>query len=137
MAIIPEALATVETEFLDITPTIEPSKTYALLNGRIGGNIDGEEAIKQFISKAIRTVRNRFLIYNDEYGSELENLIGANITRELLEEEIPRVVTETLIYDDRIASVNNFVVTYIGDKVFIQFSVTLTTGQTVESEVTV
>lgn len=136
MAIIPDTLVT-ELETVDTIATVEPSKTYALLDGRIVGTVDGDDAIKQYVAKAIRTARNRFLIYNDEYGCELEDLIGANVTRELLEDEIPRVITEALIYDDRIASVGSFVISNTGDSVFIKFTVTLTTGQTVESEVTV
>lgn len=137
MAIIPGTLEATELETINTVPTIEPSKTYALLNGRIGGTIDGEEAVKQFIAKAIRTARNRFLIYTDEYGSELDELIGENVTRELLDDEIPRVITESIIYDDRIASVGNFAITTVSDKVYVNFTVTLATGQTVESEVAV
>lgn len=136
MAIIPETLQT-ELETVETIATVEPSKTYGLLDGRIVGTVDGDDAIKQYVAKAIRTARNRFLIYNDEYGCELDDLIGANVTRELLEDEIPRVITEALIYDDRIASVGSFVISNKSDSVFIKFTVTLTTGQTVESEVTV
>lgn len=137
MAIIPESLQATELETIQTSPTAEPSKTYALLNGRIGGTIDGEEAVMQFISKAIRTARNRFLIYTDEYGSELSELIGENVTRELLDDEIPRIITEAIIYDDRIASVDNFTITTTSDNVNVAFTVTLATGQTVESEVVV
>lgn len=137
MAILPESLESAEIAMVDVPSTVEPSLTYQLLSNRLGGLIDGEEAIKQFIHKAIRTPRNRFLIYDDQYGCELEDLIGANVTRELLYDELPRVITEAIIYDDRIESVTNFNVQQLGDKTYINFTVGLVNGGTIESEVTV
>lgn len=137
MAIIPESLESAEIETSDGVRVPEPTKTYELLNGRIGGYVDGEDAIKQYVAKAIRTARNRFLIYDEDYGSELEELIGESVTRELLEEEIPRVIKEAIIYDDRISSVGKFGISNTGDKVYVKFTVTLATGQTLESEVSV
>lgn len=137
MAIIPVALEEAEFEVIETTVTIEPSLTFSLTPNGIGEKIDGIEAIRQFIAKAIKTARNRFLIYDDQYGSELDDLLGANVTRELLEEEIPRVIREALIYDERINDVTNFVVTSEGDKVFISFTVFLVNGEQVESEVSI
>lgn len=53
--------------------TLEPSKTYRLdiENGRIGGLIDGEEALRQFIKKAIMTARNRYIAYDEDYGCDI------------------------------------------------------------------
>lgn len=136
MAIIPETLQTDLEEAVTVS-VVEPSLTFQLLSDKLGGLINGDEAVEQFIHKAIRTPRNRFLIYDDQYGCEIEDLIGANATRELLEDEIPRVITEAIIYDDRIESVSNFSVTQDGDKTFISFTVGLRNGGTIESEVTV
>ncbi|MEK3995454.1 DUF2634 domain-containing protein [Psychrobacillus sp. FSL K6-2365] len=135
MAIIPQSLEEAELEVVEIEVQIEPSLTYSLLPNSIGGKIDGLEAIRQFIAKAIKTARDRFLIYDDQYGCDLESLIGANVTRELLDEEIPRVITEALIYDDRISDVVDFVITNEDDKVFVSFTVLLVNGEQVESEV--
>ena len=135
MAIIPQSLEEAELEVVETVFKIEPSLTYSLLPDSIGGKIDGIEAIRQFIAKAIRTARDRYLIYDDQYGCDLESLIGANVTRELLEEEIPRVIYEALIYDDRISDVVDFVITNEGDKVFVTFTALLVNGEQVESEV--
>lgn len=137
MAIIPETLQATELETTETVNTVEPSLTYQLLTESLGGLIDGDEAIKQFIYKAIRTPRNRFLIYDDQYGCELDDLIGANATRELLNDEIPRIIKDAIIYDDRIESVSNFTVNQDGDKTYISFTVGLINGGTIESEVTV
>lgn len=116
------------------TEIVEPSKTYRLSyeTSEIGGLIDGEDALRQFIVKAIRTARFRFLIYDDQYGSELEELIGADVSLELLQMEIPRVITEALIYDDRVADVVDFEIVRESDKLFVSFRVVTTTGDNVD-----
>jgi Protein of unknown function (DUF2634) len=121
-----------------VTPTSEPSLTYRLNleKGEIGGLIDGDEALRQFVSKAIRTARYRYLIYDDEYGSELEDLIGSDVTEAFLSEEIPRIIREALIYDDRIADVRDFNIQREGDGVYIEFTVEKTDGGTLTEEVT-
>ena len=120
------------------TTETQPSLTYALdlESGRIGGYIDGEDAIRQFIRKAVYTARYRYLIYSDDYGSEIDDLIAQNLPFSVLEIEVPRAIEEALISDDRINSVSNFVLMQEGDKVFVTFDVALTNGETIESEVT-
>jgi hypothetical protein len=122
-----------------VTPTPEPSLTYRLdyENGTIGGFIDGDEALRQFVIKAIQTARFRYLIYDDQYGSELEDLIGADVTDAFLNEEIPRVIREALIYDDRIADVRDFVVRRESDRVYVEFTVVKTDGDTLTEEVAI
>lgn len=93
----------------------------------IGGIIDGKDAIRQFIRKAILTPRFRHPIYNSQYGCELDDLVGQDISAELLHTEIQRIITEALIYDDRISSVSNFVIERTGDQLYVTFDV-----QTVE-----
>jgi phage baseplate assembly protein W len=134
MAILPETLEA--AEIVEAAIEIQPSLTFELLDGRIGGLIDGETAIRQFIQKAIRTARNRFLAYDDEYGCELEDLLGANVTSEILIDEIPRILKDAILYDDRIESVSDFTINQIKDSVFVNFIVTTTQGQTIESEMT-
>lgn len=129
------------TDEVTITSSVEvqPSRTFELdlLNGQIGRYIDGEQAIQQFIRKAVFTARNRYLIYSDSYGSELSDLVSKNLPFSVLEIEIPRLIEDALVYDDRIASVGNFVLTQESDKLFVSFVVTLVNGETVESEVTI
>lgn len=127
-----------ETTQEEVATEIQPSKTFALdsENGRIGEYIDGEPAIQQFIRKAINTARNRYLIYSDAYGSEVEDLLGQNLPFSVLEIEIPRLIEDAIIYDDRVQAVSNFKLTQEGDKLFVSFTVALTNGGTVESEVT-
>ncbi|MED4971315.1 DUF2634 domain-containing protein [Parageobacillus toebii] len=116
------------------TVVISPSKTYRIdfERGELGGIIDDDEAVLQFIQKAIMTARSRFFIYDDEYGCEIEDIIGKNVSSELLEEEIPRLVKEAIEYDDRIESASNFLIERNGDQLQVTFTVTLTNGKTLE-----
>lgn len=125
MALIPEN----DTELLDNIAEeeteVEPSRTYVIdfENGRIGRLIDGEQAIRQFIRKALLTTRSKFTAYTDDYGSELEYLIGEDVTDALLEAEVPRMVEEAIGYDDRIDEIQT-TFEREGDKLFITVTVT-------------
>lgn len=112
MALTPESFDNeeIEDEQEDVTVASaepEPTRTWRLdsTTGRIREVIDDEAAVRQYIRRAIGTARNRYIIYNDQYGSELEELIGANMSEGLINTEIPRLVREAIIYDDRIISV--------------------------------
>jgi Protein of unknown function (DUF2634) len=139
MALSPLQPATDRVIEVDSTATIQPSKTYRLDSNasEIGGLIDGEEALRQFIAKAIRTARYRFMIYNGDYGCEIEDIIGANVSQELLNVEIPRFIREALIYDDRIDDVVDFVITRDSDKVYVAFTVVTADGTNFTEEVAI
>lgn len=104
-----------------------PGKTWEIKfeYGRLYGVIDELLAVIQFAHKTIRTPRNRHLIYTDQYGCELHDLIGARTTPGYLEAEIPRMVKEALVYDDRINDVTNVSFTIDGD--VLNISITLDT----------
>lgn len=116
---------------------VETSKTYRIDwdNGRINGFVDGAEAMKQFIKKAIITPRFKCLIYDSQFGSEIrDNLIAPGITREYLETEIHFLVEDALIHDKRVLRVYNldieFGETYpLHDSVVISFDVDTIYGQ--------
>ena len=124
----------------DTLPVIESSRTWRmdLENGRLRTFIDDEEAIRQYIRKALMTSRNRYLIYDDTYGEELRDLIGQNLTQDLMNVEIPRVVREAIEGDDRIQEVSDVTVTqYNSDGVLIEVTVITVTGIFITEEVTV
>lgn len=136
---LPEVDVNLDEDLDVVTETdVEPSRTYALDlgSGAVGGIIDGREAIRQFILKSILTSRFHFSIYDEDYGCELEDLIGQDVPMELLETEIPRVITEALIYDDRIDDVYGFDITQEADNLFVSFYVD-TDNDTIPMEVTI
>lgn len=98
-----------ESQFLpDLKIITLPTKTYKMdLDGnKILGHTDEQEAMKQAIYKIIRTERYRYIIYDWNYGIELEDLFGMPVN--YCVPEIERRVTEALLQDIRINEVNNF-----------------------------
>lgn len=85
------------------------SKTYRMNLGgdTIAGTADGKEAMKQAIFKILSTERYEYIIYSDRYGAELSDLFGESI--DYVKSEIKRRITEALLADSRIKSVDGFV----------------------------
>lgn len=101
---------------------LDASKTYRVLNGRVVGWIDNKQALRQAIEKLLHTERYMYEIYTDEYGIELQALIGENF--DLVEAEIGRIIKEALLADDRIVSVDNIQATKLDStSILITFSV--------------
>lgn len=116
-------------------PTTEetlPSLTYQIdfETGEIkNAYIDEETALRQAVFKIITTPRFRHSIYSDDYGSELESLITENLPFSFLQYEIPRLIEEALLIDDRIDSVSDFVVSQKGDSMYVEFAIQTVNGQ--------
>jgi phage baseplate assembly protein W len=86
--------------------------------------IEGIESIKQFIHMALRTPRYEHQIYSSDYGSEIEALLSDNeVTQEFKQMELPRLITEALIYDDRIDDVTDFDIIQTYDAFHVSFTV--------------
>lgn len=102
------------------------SKTYSI-NFETGeietGFIDRADSIRQFIVKSLKTIRDKYLIYSSEVGSEISYLTNELYSLDYLELEVPRLVEETLLVDDRILNVDNFVITKDFDVLNISFNV--------------
>lgn len=116
---------------------LETSRTYRILNGRVTGWTDALDAMRQAVEKILQTERFRFEIYSDEYGIELENLIGESF--DLVIAEVERILKEALLADERIVSVDDVTVKQ-SDKtsVLIAFTITSVFGSfNVEQEVSV
>lgn len=111
----------------------KPTKTYFLDldNGRIVGNIDGLEAVKQAVRKAIITPRYKNLIYDSDYGSEVKDMIYDEAsTPELIETALPELIKDALSLDTRILNVSDFEFKFENDKAYISFFVDTIYGST-------
>ena len=82
-----------------------PSLTYGIDWAKkcVIGQIDGQEALQQAISKLLQTKRFTHLIYSWNYGVEFDQLIGHS--QEMVESEIKRMLLEALLVDERITGV--------------------------------
>ena len=88
---------------------------------RIIGYIDNLEAIKQAIYHILMTERYAYLIYDDNYGVELEQYVGKDL--EYIEATIEDTLREALTYDLRIEDITvNSITNVEKDKVLINFT---------------
>jgi phage baseplate assembly protein W len=87
------------------------TKTYAMdhLHHRIKGFIDGKEAVMQAIWKILSTTRYANMIYSDNYGCDIKNRIyNSSLSDQYLNTDVPAMVEEALMQDDRIKGVSDF-----------------------------
>ena len=112
----------------DVVIEEQPTKTYEIkLNkSRMGAYSDGIEAMKQTIYHIINTERYNHLIYSWNYGVELADLFGKPVS--YCYAEIKRRITEALLQDDRIMSVNEFEFTHKKGEILTTFRVVTTEG---------
>ncbi len=99
-----------------------PSKTYYvnLDTLKVSGMAEGIEAIKQAIYFMLNIERYEYIIYSWDYGIELVDLFGRQTSYVL--PELKRRITECLMQDDRIESVDNFEFEVNGNKVHATFA---------------
>lgn len=93
---------------MNLKTEVQPSKNYKMhtdLN-TISGVCDELEAMHQVIYKILNTERYQYIIYSWNYGIELLDLFGEPVA--YVCSEIQRRITEALVQDDRINSVDNF-----------------------------
>lgn len=76
--------------------------------------VEGNEAIKTWVYKTMKTERFRYLIYSWDYGSELHSLIGQSYTPNLTKAEAIRYIKEALLINPYIRNVSNVEVTFSG-----------------------
>jgi len=125
MALIPSSIINIGE---DVEIVSQPTYTYYYdtVNKRIIGKIDGKQAMKQAIYKIIETERYEYLIYDWNFGIELESLIGKDIL--FISAELERIFLEALKQDDRVLSLSDFIIKEESDSIFISFTANTTEG---------
>lgn len=126
----------IDTLLTPIKEVTYPSKTYKVLldKDRISGYTDEVDALIQTIYFILNTERYKFVIYSWNYGVELFDLFGKQMTYVI--PEVERRVTEALIQDDRVVKVTNFKFEPIGHKLHTTFDVVSIYG-TIQVEKTI
>ncbi len=112
---------------------IQPSLTYGLdsTKARVAGKLDEKAAMQQAIYKVLNTERYQYLIYSWNYGVELTDLIGKPPAYAMPEAE--RRITEALMQDERITSVDAFSFVTERNKLHVSFTVHTIYGE-IETE---
>jgi hypothetical protein len=97
---------------------------------------DGHTAWAHWCFKTLVTQRAAYLIYSDDYGTDLDD-IRQQQTRGARESEIKRVFTEALMADPRTESVRDFSFQRQGDATMVSMTIYPTMGTPVRLEVSV
>lgn len=137
MALSPEIEPFMDDEELEVEE-IMTSETFGVNfeTGRIASKaISGLQAIEQFVQLAIRTPRFSFAVFSDDFGCEVEELLIGGGSAQYNESEIERMITEALIYDERIDSVTEFNVQIKNDGLYVNFKVNTAEGSLEMEEV--
>lgn len=109
----------------------QTGRTYKLdlASKRIVGMVDGLEAVAQAAYKTLYTDRYAYMIYNWDYGMELEQYLGKDLP--FVMAELPTAITEAIEGDDRVLSVKDFKMRQTGiDALYVEFTVLSTEGET-------
>ena len=96
-------------------------RTYKMSDTQIAGFVEGMEALKQSIYKALSTEQYEYPIYSFQYGIAWKQLIGED--RSYVRAELRRMVEELVMRDDRIQSVDSFEFSFSGDSCHCSFDV--------------
>lgn len=121
---IPESL--LDNDF-ETTDEPLPSKTYKAREDKIQGYTDGLDALQQAIQKMLNTEQYEYPIYSNDYGIDITSLIGQD--REYVRVELKKRITDCLMADERIQSVDSFAFSSDGDTLSCSFTVTSIYGE--------
>lgn len=104
MATLPEGVGvSTAIQYVD-----KPTNTFIIDWGtnQISGMDSGINAMRQAVDIILNVERFRWQIYNSNFGSELEDLVGEEY--DYIVGEIPRRIEEAFSVDNRIISAENF-----------------------------
>ena len=96
--------------------------------------VEGNEAIKVWVYKALSTPRYNYSVYSWNYGSELMDLIGKAYTPSLTKEEAKRYIKEALLINPYILEVTVIDTDFKNDLLSADIKIVTIYG---ESEVTI
>lgn len=91
--------------------------------------VEGIEALKIWIWKSLKTSKYTYSIYSDNYGQELDKLIGEGLSKSLAESEAKRLTLECLKDNEHILSIRSFSVDKNNDVLSITFTAITDCGE--------
>lgn len=91
--------------------------------------VEGKEALKVWIWKALHTVKMTYSVYSDSYGHDLDSIVGQGFSSGLIESEAKRLVWECLKTNQHITGIENFSTTSDADNLLISFTAITDLGE--------
>lgn len=102
--------------------------TFIYTNGK-RNEIEGNKALEIWIYKALKTDRNQYLAYSSRYGIELKPFIGKVMGINERYSELQRIITECLMVNPYIKSIDSVEFTADGDRVLCEIELTTIYGE--------
>ena len=91
--------------------------------------VEGKNAIKVWIYKAIKTVRYQHPIYSWDYGCEISSLIGQKYTKGLTKSESERYIKEAILINPYITDVKIIDINFSEDILSVSIQVDTIYGE--------
>lgn len=96
------------------------NNTFLLVDGKFK-IVTGKEALKIWIWKALHTMKMTYSIYSDNYGHDLDSIVGQGFSNGFVESEAKRLTWDCLKVNSHILEINNFTIKYTGDDLTVNF----------------
>lgn len=96
------------------------------LTGRL---LEGKEALRMWIYKALLTQRYRYTIYSWDYGQDLEEIIGQHYEKGFIQSEVERRIKDCLTIHPHIKDCTHFNIQLHEDQLQVQFTTLTTYGE--------
>lgn len=133
MSILPSFMQAQITARAQTADVITMPKEYGLdfKTGQLTGEIvEGIEAIKVWIWNCLHVQRFRHPIYSWDYGADLEQYIGQEVTQEFLNTDCEDEIRETMLVNPYITDIEDFSASFEKDRLLISFRVITKFGDT-------
>ena len=78
--------------------------------------VEGNEALRIWIYKALATERFRYAAYDSDFGSEIDTLIGSPLHGDIAKSELKRFIVEALMVNPYIEELGNFQISQTGSR---------------------
>lgn len=88
-----------------------------------GELVSGNEAVKVWIWKCLKTERFRYAIYSWNYGSELDQYIGRVMEQEYLDTDVRLSIEDALYINPYITLITDYTATQEDDHLLLQIAV--------------
>lgn len=83
--------------------------------------VEGNEALRIWIVKALDTERFRYTAYDADFGNEIDTLPGTAMNDDITKSELKRFIIEALMVNPYIMELSNFKFTRIFSGVIVEF----------------
>ena len=91
--------------------------------------VEGDDAIKVWVYKALKTERFQYFAYSWQYGLEIKPFIGKVMGVSHRKSELRRVIIECLMVNPYIKSIDYMTITAVGDSLTVDVTLTTVYGK--------